>query len=123
MPIGLFVSLVLLANNIRDIGYDGSVKTRTIAVVLGPKSAAKLYAVLIAAAYLFVGVGVIARGLPLWSLVVLLTIPEARRLVRMFDGPIPDNADPRTAALALQFAILYMASLVAQIFLPLSFPI
>jgi 1,4-dihydroxy-2-naphthoate octaprenyltransferase len=119
VPIGLFVALVLLANNIRDIDYDGSMKTRTIAVVLGAKPAETLYATLVAAAYLFVVLGMLARLLPIWSLVVFLTAPAALGLVRMFDGPVPDNADPRTAALAFQFALLYMASLVIQIFVPL----
>jgi 1,4-dihydroxy-2-naphthoate octaprenyltransferase len=122
VPIGLFVALVLLANNIRDIDYDGSIKTRTIAVVMGAESAGKLYAALVGAAYLFVVVGVFGRLLPLWSLVVFLTVPGARGLVRMFRGPVPDNADPRTAALALQFALLYMASLIIQIFVPLGLP-
>jgi 1,4-dihydroxy-2-naphthoate octaprenyltransferase len=122
VPIGLFVALVLLANNIRDIEYDGSMKMRTIAVVIGARSAEELYAALVAAAYLFVVLGVLGRLLPLWSLVVFLTAPGALGLVRMFHGPVPDNADPRTAALALQFALLYMASLIIQIFVPINLP-
>ena len=123
VPIGLFVALVLLANNIRDIGYDGSMKTRTIAVVLGVKGAEKLYVALLAGSYLFVLLGILARLLPIWSLAVFLTAPGALRLVGMFGGPVPDNADPRTAALALQFALLYMVSLIIQIFVPASLPI
>ena len=123
VPIGLFVALVLLANNIRDIDYDGSMKTRTIAVVLGARGAERLYAALVAAAYGFVVLGILARLLPVWSLVVFLTAPAALKLVRMFDGPVPDNADPRTAALALQFSLLYMVSLVIQILLPATLPV
>ena len=123
VPIGLFVALVLLANNIRDIGYDGSMKTRTIAVVLGAKGAEKLYVALLAGSYLFVLLGILARLLPIWSLVVFLTAPGALGLVRMFGGPVPDNADPRTAALAFQFALLYMASLIIQIFVAVTLPI
>ena len=123
VPIGLFVALVLLANNIRDIGYDGSMKTRTIAVVLGAKGAEKLYVALLAGSYLFVLLGILARLLPIWSLVVFLTAPGALGLVRMFRGPVPDNADPRTAALAFQFALLYMASLIIQIFVAVTLPI
>ena len=117
------MALVLLANNIRDIGYDGSMKTRTIAVVLGAKGAEKLYVALLAGSYLFVLLGILARLLPIWSLAVFLTAPGALRLVGMFGGPVPDNADPRTAALALQFALLYMVSLMIQIFVPASLPI
>lgn len=123
LPIGIFVALVLLANNIRDIGYDGSVKTRTIAVVLGAKGGERLYSGLLVLAYLAVASGVAVRLLPLWSLAVFLTAPGAWGLASMFKGVVPDNADPRTAALALQFSLLYMASLIAAIFFPLMLPV
>lgn len=119
LPIGLFVSLVLLANNIRDISYDGSVNTRTLAVVLGAARSAALYSLLLAAAYALVGAGILVALLPVWSAAVFLTIPVARKLPGMFRGDIPDDADPRTAALALQFSLLYMASLVVSVFAPL----
>ncbi|HKT21100.1 MAG TPA: prenyltransferase, partial [Nitrososphaerales archaeon] len=123
LPIGLFVALVLLANNIRDIGYDGSVDTRTLAVVLGPRRSEKLYFVLLWATYVLVLVGILVRLLPVWSAAVLLTAPTARKLTMMFKGQIPDNADPRTAALAFQFALLYMGSLALSLFLPLYLPL
>ncbi|MDE1852928.1 MAG: prenyltransferase [Thaumarchaeota archaeon] len=123
VPIGLFVALVLLANNIRDIGYDGSVNTRTLAVVLGAVNSEKLYAALLVAAYIFVAAGIVGQLLPVWSLVVFLTAPEARRLAGMFRGSIPDDADPKTAKLALQFALLYMGSLLLSVFVPLKLPI
>lgn len=122
LPVGIFVALVLLANNIRDISYDGSVGNRTMAVVLGTKPAERLYSVLLSLAYVLVIAGILFRLLPFWSLVVFLTAPKARGLVSMFSGEIPDNADPRTAALALQFSLLYMASLVVSIFVHLTFP-
>ena len=118
VPIGILVALVLLANNIRDIEYDGSVNNRTIAVRLGERAAARFYGVLLAASYLFVGGEIAARFVSVWSLLVFFTLPGALPLLKMFRGPIPDNADPRTAALALQFSLLYMASLVLSIFLP-----
>jgi 1,4-dihydroxy-2-naphthoate octaprenyltransferase len=123
LPIGVLVALVLLANNIRDISYDGSVGNRTLAVVVGAWAAARVYAVLLWSAYLLVVLGILVRLLPLWSLVVFLTAPAARGLVKMFRGPVPDNADPRTAALAFQFAILYMGSLVLSILVPLYLPV
>ncbi len=122
VPIGIFVALVLLANNIRDISYDGSVGNRTLAVALGVRRAAEVYAALLAVAYILVAAGVLFRLVPVWSLVVFLTVPGARKLVSMFSGEIPDNADPRTAALAFQFALLFMGSLVVAVFVPFQFP-
>jgi 1,4-dihydroxy-2-naphthoate octaprenyltransferase len=123
VPIGIFVALVLLANNIRDIAYDGSVGERTVAVVLGASGAKRLYTWLLEGAYLLVLAGMLVQQLPVWSFLVFLTSPGALRLVRMFKGAIPDNADPQTAALAFQFALMYMASLVLFILLPVKLPI
>jgi len=123
IPTGIFVALVLLANNIRDIAYDGSVGNRTIAVVLGAAKAARAYVALLTASYALVVVGILAQLLPVWSLLVLLTAPEASRLTTMFRGSIPDNADPRTAALAFKFALLYMISLLLAIFFPVKLPV
>ena len=122
LPIGILVALVLLANNIRDIEYDGSVGNRTLAVALGGAGAKRVYSVLLGVSYLLVVVGIIGRLLPVWSLVVFLSAPGARGLVRMFAGEIPDDADPKTAALAFQFALLFMGSLVIDIFVPLPLP-
>ncbi len=123
IPIGIFVALVLLANNIRDIQYDGSVGERTLAVVLGQAGAVRVYVALLWGAYLVVAAGMLLQQLPAWSLLVFITVPGAQRLARMFRGEIPDNADPRTAALAFQFALLYMASLVLFILVPFTLPI
>jgi len=122
IPIGIFVALVLLANNIRDIGYDGTVRERTLAVALGPQRAQQLYVALLALAYALVAAGILVEQLPAWSLVVFLTVPGALRLAKMFHGRVPDDADPRTAALAFQFSLLYMASLVLFILVPLRLP-
>jgi 1,4-dihydroxy-2-naphthoate polyprenyltransferase len=123
VPIGLLVAEVLLANNIRDIEYDGSMGTRTLAVTIGAKRAEKVYAFILGATYLFVVAGILGRLLPVWSLVVFLTSPEAFRLSKMFRGEVPDNADPRTAGLALKFSLLYMGSLVLAILIPVGIPI
>jgi 1,4-dihydroxy-2-naphthoate octaprenyltransferase len=118
VPIGILVALVLLANNIRDIEYDGSMGVKTIAVQIGRK-AVTLYGVLLFITYLCVPVFILAKVLPVWSLITFLTLPGAWGLWKMFAGKVPDNADPRTAAVAFQFALLYMASFVLQIALPL----
>ncbi|MDG7007961.1 MAG: prenyltransferase [Nitrososphaerota archaeon] len=122
IPIGIFVGLVLLANNIRDIAYDGSVDNRTLAVALGAPKAVRLYVALLWTAYALVVVGMLAQLLPIWSFAVFLTVPEARSLAKMFGPSIPDDSDPRTAALAFKFALLYMASLLVAVFFPVTLP-
>jgi len=120
VPIGLLVALVLMANNIRDIEYDGSVGMKTVPVLLGRKRGILLYDSLLSITYLLVPLFVIIRILPIWSLLAFLTLPESIGLGRMFGGKTPDNADPRTASLALKFALLYMAGFIIQLFIPIS---
>jgi 1,4-dihydroxy-2-naphthoate octaprenyltransferase len=123
VPIGIFVALVLLANNIRDVSYDGSVRARTLAVVLGATGARRLYVWLLGSAYVLILAGIFIQQLPLWSLLVFVTAPGALRLAHMIEGPIPDNADPQTAALAFQFALMYMASLLLFVIVPVRLPV
>jgi 1,4-dihydroxy-2-naphthoate octaprenyltransferase len=118
VPIGILVALVLLANNIRDMEYDGSVGMDTIAVKLGRKSVT-LYGALLLVTYACVPLFIATKILPAWSLLTFLTLPGAWGLWKMFGGKVPDNADPKTAGVAFQFSILYMASLLLQILLPL----
>ena len=118
VPVGLFVALVLLANNIRDIDYDGSMRMRTIPVIVGKRTGSAIYDSMLLVAYLFVPFAVVARFLPIWSLLIFLTAPEALSLGRMMKGQIPDNADPRTASLALKYSLVYMASFILQILIP-----
>ena len=123
VPVGLFVALVLLANNIRDIEYDGSVQTRTLPVLVGKRIGIAIYDSLLLIAYLPIPAFIVIGLLSPWSLLVLITVPEAVGLWKMLRGPIPDNADPRTAALALKYSILYMAAFVLQIVLPIHIPL
>ncbi len=122
IPVGILVALVILANNIRDASYDGSVSNSTIAVILGEKRAVNAYGTLLGLSFLFIPIGIIAGLIPIWSLLVFLTVPEAHRLWKTFQGPIPDNADPKTAMLGLHFALLYMASFILFLLLPIHLP-
>lgn len=117
-PIGLLVALVLMANNIRDIEYDGSVGMKTVPVLLGKKRSVSLYQSLLSLTYALVPLFIALNLLPIWSLLVFITLPESIGLWKMFGDQIPDNADPRTASLALKFALFYMASLVLQLLIP-----
>lgn len=119
LPIGLFVALVLLANNIRDIEYDGSVRMRTIPVMVGKRGGVTVYNSILLVAYLLVPVFIVSGILSPWSLLVFLTSPGALSLGRTMKGQVPDAADPMTASLALRYSVAYMASFILQILLPL----
>jgi len=106
IPHGIWVALVLLANNTRDIDYDRGEGIKTLPILLGKDRSLKLFQLLMYSTYLIVAVLVIARALTALSLLTLLTLPAAVRLARTFRLALPDTADPLTAKLTLQFGIL-----------------
>ncbi len=114
VPLGLLVTAVLLANNIRDIEFDSSAGVRTLAVRIGRRDAVSLYKALIVAPYLVVLVLVVLRFTPLATLAVLVTLPRALRLYKMFEKETPLDADPRTAGVVLQFGLVYLAAILVS---------
>jgi 1,4-dihydroxy-2-naphthoate octaprenyltransferase len=50
----------------------------------------------------------------LWSLIVLLSLPLALRLLRLMMKQIPADADARTAQLDTAFGVLLVISLVLE---------
>jgi 1,4-dihydroxy-2-naphthoate octaprenyltransferase len=112
LPFGVLVALVLLANNIRDIPYDRRKGIVTLAIVMGERQGLRLYLALVVAAYLAV-VGMSLLGpLQAWSLIVLLSVPLALKLLRQMARDVPLDADAQTAKLDTAFGVLLVASLV-----------
>lgn len=119
VPVGIWVALVLLANNMRDINYDTRVNIKTLSIMLGKEKSLLLYTALMIAAYMFT-LGIIAAGvLGLWALLTLLSLPQAVRLVLDFRADIPDAADAVTARLETSFGALLIAGIVLDTLLPL----
>jgi 1,4-dihydroxy-2-naphthoate octaprenyltransferase len=122
VPIGLWVALVLLANNLKDIDYDDRLGVKTLGTLLGRQRALRLYMSLVVAIYLLSGLGVVLGAIPIWGLMVFLSIPMAFKLIRSFElaPEIPADADPRTAQLATQYGVLLIVALLLEALLPLS---
>jgi 1,4-dihydroxy-2-naphthoate octaprenyltransferase len=114
LPFGALVALVLLANNIRDIGHDRDKGILTLAIVLGPRKGLAFYHVLVGLAYIAIVLMSIFGPLHLWSLIVLLSLPLALRLLRQMAQRIPADADARTAQLDTAFGVLLVISLVLE---------
>ncbi len=118
-PIGLLVSLVLLANNLRDVEYDREVGVATI--VHSKAQGLNLYKGLLLVIYATTVALVAARLLSPFSLVTLYTLREAKGIVDVFEEEVPPVADPMTAGLALHFGLLLLAGEVVGSLLALFF--
>jgi len=111
IPLGLFVALVLLANNIRDRDYDRKAEVETVATLLEKEDALILYFLMVGSTYSILGFLVLGNVLSLWGLLGFLSFPMAYRLIRTFFDSIPDDADARTAELEVAFGGLLTISL------------
>ena len=114
IPFGILVALVLLANNIRDISHDRSKGIRTLPIIIGERNGLRLYSILVIIAYAGMISMSIAGPLYLWSLIVMLSLPLALKLIRQMMQKIPDDADAQTAKLDTAFGLLLVASLVLE---------
>jgi 1,4-dihydroxy-2-naphthoate octaprenyltransferase len=115
IPLGLLVSAVLLANNIRDIEVDAENGAKTLAVRLGKNKSIKLYNVLIILPYVLIVLYVALKLMPLGSLLVFLSLPQVPSLIKMFERGAPPDADPRTAKLLQNFGLLLLIGVLINI--------
>ncbi len=114
IPIGTWVALVLLANNMRDREFDRTAKLGSLAVRMGAGGGHTLFSVLVAGAYGAVLVMAFLGPLSPWSLLAFLTLPGAFLLVRSLRSHIPEDADARVAKLSTVFGALLIAGVVLE---------
>jgi 1,4-dihydroxy-2-naphthoate octaprenyltransferase len=118
IPLGLLITGILQANNLRDIIHDRQANIKTLATVFGEGFAKGEYVFLIAGAYLTVVVLVLVEILSPWALLVFLSLPVALKNLKMIKGvKIEDTGkiamlDAMTAQLTLMFGVLLSISLI-----------
>jgi len=109
IPIGFMVAAILHANNVRDIDADRAVNKRTLAVLFGLRIARIEYMVLVGGAYVAVVVMILLNVMPITTLAVLITAPEAYRLIQIIntsrDTALLHQAQGRTAKLHGRFGL------------------
>ncbi|WP_083486182.1 1,4-dihydroxy-2-naphthoate polyprenyltransferase [Alicyclobacillus ferrooxydans] len=124
VPIGLLIGAILLGNNIRDMEQDRIGGRRTVPILFGRERGRRLFAGVFILSYVLV-LGLIAtRELTLWALLVLLTIPSAVYVVRLYYRfSEPKQLHPAvkgTSQLLFRFgALLFVAMLIGS-FVPLN---
>ncbi len=117
IPISLLVTLILWINQFQDSEADRQAGKRHLVVRLGLERASRVYAFLLYLSYLSVLVGVAVNALPVWSLLVFITLPLAIRTIRIvrenynsFQELTPANAG--TIKLHLNIGLLIAVSFV-----------
>lgn len=119
LPVGFLVAAILHANNLRDMDIDRQVGKRTLATLFGRSGARIEYYVLVGGTYLSLLLVVLLGFTPWWTLISLVTLPLAIKLMRIAATETePVALQPvlrQTAALHLQFGVLLVAGWIAAI--------
>jgi len=122
LPIGFLVTAILNANNIRDIKYDRQAQVKTLEAILGYKAAKIEYYFLITAAYLSIIVMTLTKVLPIWSILVFLSLPVALKNIRIAISSQEGSAgeitilDVKTARLHFLFGTLLFIAIILDKF-------
>ncbi|MBS4023107.1 MAG: prenyltransferase [Dethiobacter sp.] len=114
LPLGIWVALVLLANNLKDLNYDAQTKiVFTTAIRLGREKGLKLFTLLLFSAYSLTVLAIVLGHLPALAIIVFFSLPMALRLLGSFRNArdLPADADPQTAQLSAVFGALLILSL------------
>lgn len=110
LPIAFMVAAILHANNIRDMDADRAVNKRTLAVIFGIRFARAEYMFLVIGTYIAQILLILMGILPVTTLLTLITLPEAMRLINIFNTSrevsLMHQAQGRTAKLHGQIGIL-----------------
>lgn len=122
IPISFMVAAILHANNIRDMDADRAVNKRTLAVLFGLRVARAEYLFLVGGTYIALVVLVVFNVIPWTTLLALITIPEAYRLIQIVytntETALLHQAQGRTAKLHGRIGLLivlgWLAYLVAR---------
>jgi len=118
IPIGFLVAAILFANNIRDILDDTSKGFQTIASLIGKSSARIVYVLILAFAYLILIFLWLIHLIPVWTLIVFLSIPASLKVARIILDSMDRQkehlagVDVLTAQLHFQFGLLMTVGIV-----------
>jgi 1,4-dihydroxy-2-naphthoate octaprenyltransferase len=122
IPVGMWWSLILSANNLKDIETDRKTLGKTVATILGRRRAVMFFAALAAVVYGGTLLDVLIGVMPIWALAVFVTLPRIFGLIRLFltAETVPSNADPMTVQVEVIYSVILVAAFLLNRFVPLS---
>ncbi len=117
IPQGLWVSLVLLANNLKDIDYDAESDVKTMGTILGREKAVFLFLSVVAIIYVTTVIEILAGIISAWGFLTLLSLPIILKLILRLkhEKAIPADADPQTAQTGMIYGVLLIAALLLSL--------
>ena len=112
IPAALLMTLILYANNLRDVRSDRDAGLRTLPMLFKPTEAKLVAGLLLAMPYGMTALMALTGRLPLATLASLLTLPLAFRWARgVWIGPVEEKHVVGMAMLHLAFGLLFAAGM------------
>jgi 1,4-dihydroxy-2-naphthoate octaprenyltransferase len=121
LPLGLSISIgflataIIVVNNVRDVETDRRAGKNTLAVQIGREAAVRLYALLVAGAFVVLPIALWAGEASALPLIGLLAAPLAAKPYRTLrdrrDGPALNGVLAATGGLLALFSLLVTAGL------------
>ncbi len=113
IPSGILVHNLLLLNEFPDVEADQTAKRQTLPIVIGREKAGIVYSALTIMVYLWIVGGVVARVMPVFALIALLTLPFA---VKAIKGALkPTGMDKLMPAMANNVLVVLLTQLLLGI--------
>ncbi|MEH7013673.1 1,4-dihydroxy-2-naphthoate polyprenyltransferase [Neobacillus niacini] len=101
VPILVLVGAINFSNNIRDLEGDKENGRKTLAILVGKKKAVNLLSYMFGFSFLWVLVLIFTDVAPIWTVIVLLSIPKANKAIKGFkEGILPIQMAPAMKATA-----------------------
>ncbi len=113
IPSGILVHNLLLLNEFPDVEADRRANRQTLPIIMGKEKAGVVYSVLAITVYLWIISGVVARLMPVWAMLALLTLPFA---VKAIKGALkPQGMDSLMPAMANNVLVVLLTQLLLGI--------
>ncbi len=119
IPQGLWVALVLLANNLKDISYDHDSHVRTLGTLLGRNRTISLFTFFVIIIYAITAIEIVTGVLPFWAFLTCLSCPMILKLILRLkrEDAIPPDADPQTAQTGTIYGLCLVVAFILAIML------
>jgi len=113
IPSGILVHNLLLLNEFPDAEADRKAGRKTMPIVLGKEKASIAYSALTIIVYLWIIGGVVARIMPIFCLIALLTLPLAIKAIQ--GARKPEDIDRLVPAMANNVLVVLLTQLLLGI--------
>lgn len=124
VPSALLVDAILHSNNTRDMKTDARADITTASILIGRRASVRVFWFEDIFPYVWVIGCIVFKAFPLWSLLVLITLPIARANVLEMskykdeaDASVIESLDQKSAKLQMLFLLTLSASFVIAYFL------